>query len=50
MASGSSTSLSYSGNIAMNSGIAASGVVSGQQYVITCIGANTYASTTVVAS
>jgi len=50
VASGSSTTLNYNGNIAMNSNIVASGVVSGQQYVITCIGANTYASTTVVAS
>ncbi len=50
VASGSSATLDYSGNIAMDSSILASGVVSGQQYIITCIGANTYASTTVVAS
>lgn len=50
VASGSSRSLSYTGSIATSSSLQASGVVSGQQYVITCIGANTYASTTVVAS
>ena len=48
--SGASDSLSYNGNIATSSGIQASGIVSGQQYIVTCIGANTYASTTVVAS
>ena len=47
--SGSTGSLSYSGNIATNS-VQASGIVQGQQYIVTCIGANTYASTTVVAS
>ena len=50
VASGSSDTLTYNGNIAMDGSIQASGIVSGQQYVITCIGANTYASTTVVAS
>ena len=49
VASGASSTLAYSGNIALD-GTVQSGVVSGQQYVITCIGANTYASTTVVAS
>jgi Domain of unknown function (DUF4382) len=44
VASGSSATLQYSGNVATDS------IVTGQQYVITCIGANTYASTTVVAS
>ena len=48
--SGSSTTLNYSGTISSNSNLQLSGVVSGQQYVVTCIGANTYASTTVVAS
>lgn len=42
----SSGALSYSGNVASTS----TTIVTGQQYVVTCIGANTYASTTVVAS
>jgi hypothetical protein len=50
IASGSTDTLTYNGNISMSGSIQSSGVVSGQQYVITCIGANTYASTTVVAS
>ncbi|MDG7008719.1 MAG: hypothetical protein JRN06_10865 [Nitrososphaerota archaeon] len=50
VASDSSATLTYSGNIVAVSGLQFSGVVSGQQYIITCIGANTYASTTVVAS
>ncbi len=50
VASGSSTTLNYSGTISSNSSLQLSGVVTGQQYIITCIGANTYASTTVVAS
>ncbi len=50
VASGAATTLNYSGNIAVNSSVLASGVVVGQQYIVTCIGANTYASTTVVAS
>ncbi len=49
VASGASSTLNYSGNISLNS-VAATGVVAGQQYVVTCIGANTYASTTVVAT
>ena len=53
VASGSSANLDFNGNIAIGSavgGIQIAGVVAGQQYVVTCIGANTYASTTVVAS
>ena len=50
VASGSSSTLNYSGNIAMNGSVQSSSIVSGEQYVVTCIGANTYASTTVVAS
>ena len=50
IASGSTDTLNYNGNIAMDGSVQSSGVVSGQQYIITCIGANTYASTTVVAS
>ena len=50
VASGSSSSLGYSGNIATDSNLQASGIVSGEQYIVTCMGANTYASTTVVAS
>ena len=53
VASGSSANLDFNGNIAIGTtvqGIQMSGIVSGQQYIITCIGANTYASTTVVAS
>ena len=53
ISSGSSTSLSYNGNIALGStvgGVGLSGIVPGQEYVVTCIGANTFASTTVVAS
>ena len=45
IASGASSTLTYSGDIAQGSGI-----VSGEQYIVTCVGANTYASTTVVAS
>jgi hypothetical protein len=53
VASGSSANLNFNGNIALGTtvgGIQVSGVVAGQQYIVTCIGANTYASTTVVAS
>lgn len=50
VASGSTSSLAYSGNISMGGSAVSNSVVSGQQYVITCIGADTYASTTVVAS
>ncbi len=49
VASGASSTLNYSGDINLNS-VAATGVVAGQQYIVTCIGANTYASTTVVAT
>ena len=53
IASGSSANLDYNGNIALGStvgGVQLSGIVVGQEYVVTCIGANTFASTTVVAS
>ena len=53
VASGSPASLDFNGNIAVGSsvgGIQVSGIISGQQYIVTCIGSNTYASTTVVAS
>ena len=50
IASNASSTLSYSGNIAMSTGLLGSGIVQGQQYLITCVGANTYTSTTVVAS
>ncbi len=53
VASGSSASLDYTGNIALGStvgGVQISGVMAGQEYIVTCIGANTYASTTVVAT
>jgi hypothetical protein len=46
VASGSATTLTYNGNIATSSAV----IVPGQQYIVTCIGANSYASTTVVAS
>ena len=48
VSSGSSASLDYSGSAI--TGAQLSGIVTGQQYIVTCIGANTYASTTVVAS
>ena len=53
VASGSSANLDFNGNIAIGSaigGVQVTGVVAGQQYIVTCIGSNTYASTTVVAS
>jgi uncharacterized protein DUF4382 len=53
VASGASTTLNFSGNISLNSnlgGAQVSGILAGQEYIVTCIGANTYASTTVVAS
>ena len=53
ISSGSSASLNYNGNIALGStlgGVQISGILAGQEYIVTCIGANTYASTTVVAS
>jgi hypothetical protein len=46
--SGSSTNLGYTGTV--SSGTQLQGFVSGEQYLVTCVGANTYASTTVVAS
>jgi hypothetical protein len=48
VASGGSATLEYTGSSI--SGAQLTGIVAGQQYVVTCIGANTYASTTVVAS
>ncbi len=53
LSSGGSTNLSYSGNIAMSFGAGTlhiAGVLAGQQYLVTVIGANTYASAIVVAS
>jgi len=50
VASGSSSTLNYSGNVVTDSSLQSTGIVAGQEYIITCIGANTYASTTVVAS
>jgi hypothetical protein len=48
VSSGGSANLDFSGSAI--SGAQLTGIVSGQQYIVTCIGANTYASTTVVAS
>jgi hypothetical protein len=49
----SSTTLSYAGAISLGFGLSSiiqlTGIVSGQQYLITCMGANTYSSATVVA-
>ncbi len=49
----SSTTVSYTGNVALGFGLTGilqiDGVVSGQQYLITCMGANTYSSIVVVA-
>jgi hypothetical protein len=50
VASGASSTINYSGSISTGSSIQASGIISGQQYLVTTIGPNTYASTTVVAS
>lgn len=53
LATGSSATLNYSGNVLLNFGsgsVQVTGVVPGQQYLVTVIGANTYASTVVVAS
>jgi len=50
VSSGGSASLDYSGSLASNLGTQFTGIVPGEQYVVTCIGANTYASTTVVAT
>ena len=52
LASGASTTLSFNGNIQTNFGLVSvqlSGIVTGQEYLVTVIGANTYASTVVVA-
>lgn len=51
--SGATANLNFNGTIALGStvaGVQLSGIVAGQEYIITCIGANTFASTTVVAS
>jgi Domain of unknown function (DUF4382) len=51
--SGSSTNVTYNGSISFNAiiaGVHVTGILTGQEYMITVIGANTYASTTVVAS
>ncbi|HLQ06948.1 MAG TPA: hypothetical protein VK126_04275, partial [Nitrososphaerales archaeon] len=51
--SGSSSTITFNGNISLNAtiaGIHVTGILTGQQYIITVIGANTYASTIVVAS
>lgn len=51
--SGASTTLNFNGNVYMNFGsgsIQVNGVLTGQQYLVTVIGANTYASALVVAS
>jgi Domain of unknown function (DUF4382) len=53
VASGSATTLTYNGALSLNFGaglIQVSGVLAGQQYIVTAIGANTYASAIVVAS
>ncbi|MDG6963522.1 MAG: hypothetical protein JRN27_01205 [Nitrososphaerota archaeon] len=50
VSSGSSSTISYTGNISMSGTTQTNGVVSGQQYLVTVIGSNVYASTTVVAS
>ena len=53
VASGSSATLAYNGNISMDFGTGTAtiiGVVPGQQYIVTVIGTNTYASALVVAS
>ncbi|MDE1857840.1 MAG: DUF4382 domain-containing protein [Thaumarchaeota archaeon] len=48
VSSGSSANLDYTGSAI--TGAQLTGILTGEQYVVTCIGANTYASTTVVAS
>ncbi|MDA4128132.1 MAG: DUF4382 domain-containing protein [Thaumarchaeota archaeon] len=53
VSAGSTISLSFNGIISLDFGLGSlhlSGIVSGQQYLVTVIGANTYASTVVVAS
>jgi hypothetical protein len=53
VATGASSTLKFSGNVIIGSSptsIQVSGILAGQEYIVTCIGANTYASTTVVAS
>lgn len=52
LAAGSSTTLNYSGSISLGFGIVGiqlTGVVSGQQYLVTVMGANTYGSVVVTA-
>ena len=52
LAAGSSTTLSYSGSISLGfgvGGIQLSGVVPGQQYLVTVMGANTFGSLVVTA-
>ena len=52
LASGGSTTINYSGNIQASFGLVGIqiGIVSGQQYIVTVIGENTYASAVVVAA
>ncbi len=50
VASGSANTLNFNGSIAVSGGGQATVIIPGQQYIVTCIGANTYASTTVVAT
>jgi hypothetical protein len=50
VSSGGSTNLEYSGSFASNLSTQFTGIVAGEQYAVTCIGSNTYASTTVVAT
>lgn len=52
IASGSSATLNYNGNVNLDFGGVSqvTGVVAGQQYIVTAIGANTYTSAIVVAS
>ena len=44
--------MNYSGNISLDFGLTSlvTGIVQGQAYTVTVLGANTYASTVVVAS
>jgi hypothetical protein len=52
LAAGSSTTLNYSGSISLGFGLAGiqlSGVVPGQQYIVTVMGANTFGSVVVTA-
>jgi hypothetical protein len=52
LAPGTSTTLKYSGSMSLTFGLGSiqlSGIVSGQQYLVTVMGANTYVSAVVVA-